>query len=89
MPTRPTDPLALHAEPTRRLTVTLTERTLLALYHYCLARDADATKMPRAAATIISTFLTRDATLKRWRTAQGAAAPTTIPRSSHRAGRHA
>lgn len=84
-----TPPLTLHKPRTVRLTLTLPETTLLALYHYCLANDADAATLPRAAAVIVTDFLTRDATLRRFRAAHGATLPSTVPRSPRRGARHA
>jgi hypothetical protein len=86
---RKPDPLALRSERTARLTLTLPDSTLLALYHYCLSRDADAHKMTRAASSILTAFLSRDATLKRWRAAQGASLPATVPSRSKCGGRRA
>ncbi len=84
------DPFRLQREVTTRLTLTLTESTHLALYHFCLSRDADAAKMPRAAARIVSSFLARDAALRRWCAAQGRALPTCVPsRATKRGARRA
>jgi len=88
-PSAPPDPLALRAEPVERLTISLPQSALLALYHYCLRSDADASKIPVAAARIVAAFLDRDVDFKRWRQAQGDALPASIPRRSGRGDRRA
>lgn len=83
------DPLALRRVSNVRVTITLSRATHLALFHYCLACAADATCLARAASRIVAGFLSRDATLKRWRAAQGASLPATVPAPSKRGRRRA
>lgn len=83
------DPLSLRRVSNVRVTITLTRATHLALFHYCLACGADRASLARAASRIVCDFLARDATLKRWRSAQGASLPAAVPSRGRRGGRHA
>ena len=76
-------PLDLDDEKTVRIVLTIPESLYVSLYHYCLWRKADATKIQVAATKALQAFVGGDKAFAEWRAAQPNL-PARVPSSARR-----
>lgn len=76
-------PLDLDDEKSVRIVLSVPESLYVSLYHYCLWRKADATKIQVAATKALQAFLGSDKAFAEWRAAQSTL-PARVPSSARR-----
>ena len=76
-------PLDLDDEKSVRIVLSVPESLYVSLYHYCLWRKADATKIQVAATKALQAFLGSDKAFAEWRSAQSTL-PARVPSSARR-----
>ena len=76
-------PLDLDDEKTVRIVLTIPESLYVSLYHYCLWRKADASKIQVAATKALQAFVAGDKAFAEWRAAQPAL-PARVPSNARR-----
>lgn len=76
-------PLDLDEEKTVRVVLTIPESLYVSLYHYCLWRKADATKIQVAATKALQAFVGGDKAFAEWR-AEQPNLPARVPSNARR-----